>query len=210
VTPTGAAIITTLATSFEAMPQMKVEKIGYGAGTREIESQPNLLRIVTGTVDMDHPVRQGYLQQDQVTVVETSIDDMNPEFFGFIMERLFEDGALDVYWIPVFMKKNRPGTKLQALCKPEDRDAIIGRILGETTSLGVRYYDTQRSILTREQVEIESSYGPVRVKRIVDPQGRERIVPEYDICQEIALAQNLPVRIVYETISRDAANQYSA
>jgi len=139
-----------------------------------------------------------------VCVVETCIDDMNPEFFGFLMERLFADGALDVYWIPVFMKKNRPGTMVQVICPEACRPAVIRRILSETTTSGVRHYGMQRSKLVRAIVTVDTVYGPVPVKRITDPDGRTRAVPEYDVCRKIALEKNLPVRVVYDTVAREA------
>lgn len=200
VTPTGAAIIVTLAESFETIPDMIVEKIGYGAGKRDLDSRPNLLRIITGNLD-EHKTDH---QNDRVVMVETSIDNMNPEFFGFIMERLFEDGALDVYWIPVFMKKNRPGTVVQVLCPRNRRGAVINRILTETTSLGVRYYDVERTRLFREYINVKTSYGLLQVKRIKDLDGNIRIMPEYEICRKIALEKNIPIRIVYDTIAKEA------
>ncbi|MFC1830204.1 nickel pincer cofactor biosynthesis protein LarC [Thermodesulfobacteriota bacterium] len=198
VTPTGAAIIVALADSFGAMPNMVVGKTGYGAGERDLENQPNLLRIITGTVQE----LQTDIQADTITVVETCIDDMNPEVFGFLMDRLFDDGALDVYWIPVFMKKNRPGTMVQVLCRKDRKSAIIHRILSETTSLGVRFYNVHRAKLEREEITIESIYGTVSAKRVTDPQGSVRVVPEYESCKKIALEKNIPIRIVYDTILR--------
>jgi len=147
VTPTGAAIIVTLAESYGEMPDMIIEKTGYGAGKRDIESIPNLLRVMTGTDSCDETAKRSPHQKDTIVVLETSIDDMNPEVFGFLMDRLFEEGALDVCWIPVFMKKNRPGTKVQVLCRRNRKDVLIDCILSETSSLGVRYYDAQRSML---------------------------------------------------------------
>lgn len=200
VTPTGAAIIVTLAESFETMPEMIVDKIGYGAGKRDLDSRPNLLRIITGK-SYEH--KTGH-QKDRVVMVETSIDNMNPEFFGFLMERLFEDGALDVYWIPIFMKKNRPGTMVQVLCPGNRRAAVINRILTETTSLGVRYYDVERSTLVREYIKVKTSYGRLQVKRIIALDGKVRIMPEYEVCRKIALEKNIPIRIVYDTIAKEA------
>lgn len=198
VTPTGAAIVVTLAESFGRMPDMIVEKSGYGAGKRELESIPNLLRIITGTaVD-----RQTGRQQDSIVMVETCIDDMNPEVFSFLMERLFAEGALDVYWIPVFMKKNRPGTMVQALCRKDQKNAVIACILSETTSSGVRFYDVERCILEREKITIDTVYGSLQAKRIVSPDGSERVVPEYEVCKKIALEKNIPIRIVYDEITR--------
>jgi uncharacterized protein (TIGR00299 family) protein len=196
VTPTGAAIISVLAESFGKMPDMVVEKSGYGAGKRDLESIPNLLRIVTGTA-ADH---QAGRQQETIVMVETCIDDMNPEVFSFLMERLFAEGALDVYWVPIFMKKNRPGTMVQVVCSKDRKEAVIDRILSETTTSGVRFYDVQRRILMREQLVADTLYGRIQVKRIVNLDGSERFVPEYEVCKEIALEKDIPIRIVYDTI----------
>jgi uncharacterized protein (TIGR00299 family) protein len=201
VTPTGAAIITSLTESFGPLPQMRVKKIGYGAGQRELLDRPNLLRVIAGT----SAGSTDELQTDEIIILETCIDDMNPELFGYIMERLFADGALDVYWIPVHMKKNRPGTLIQVLCEEEGKDRLIQRLLSETTSLGVRYYKAARKLLAREQLSIRTSFGEIQVKRVKDPDGRERLVPEYDVCREIALKRNLPLRVVYDTIAKEAA-----
>lgn len=203
VTPTGAAIITTLAESFGPMPEMVLGKSGYGAGQRDLENRPNLLRIISGNLPVS---LKGYLQ-DEIVLVETSIDDMNPELFGFVMNRLFEDGALDVYWIPIYMKKNRPGTMVQVLCREEHLDVIVNRILSETTSIGVRYYSARRHILSREYRNINTSYGEIQVKCITYPDGRTRYVPEYDICQKIALQENIPIQTVYETIQREISDR---
>ena len=200
VTPTGAAIITSLAKSFEPIPGMEIEAVGYGAGSRDLEQRPNLLRIMIGKT---RGLQRG-VQNDRLLIVETCIDDMNPEIFGFLMERLFEDGALDVYWIPVFMKKNRPGTMVQVLCRMDQKETIANRIFTETTSIGVRYYEAFRSILSREQVEIETAFGPVAIKKVKNPDGSIRVVPEYEACKRIALEKNLPLRSVYERISKEA------
>ncbi len=197
VTPTGAAIISTLATSFGSMPDMLVSGIGYGAGTRDLESRPNLLRLFIG---------KPFPASDTVTMIETTIDDMNPEVFGFLMERLFEDGALDVYLIPVFMKKNRPGTLLQVLCHHKAKEVLIRRVLMETTSLGVRCYDLERRLLERKTVILKTEYGDVCAKKVIAPDGRSRIVPEYEACRTIARQKDIPVRTVYEKISQHAEN----
>jgi len=201
-TPTGAGIVSTLASDFRELPPMKIDKIGYGAGQRELESRPNLLRIITGAA-MASDVYQG----DEIVVVETSIDDMNPEFFGYVMDRLFEDGALDVSWAPVYMKKNRPGTMIQVLCRQEVRDIIIDRLLVETTSIGVRFYEAKRRILSRDIRDIESSYGRIQVKCVTYPDGATRMVPEYEVCKALALERKLPIRVVYDTICRDICDQ---
>jgi len=205
VTPTGAAIIRSLAQRFEPMPEMVIARIGYGAGQRDFEDRPNLLRIILAAESESAADLDGKLQEDQITIVETCIDDMNPELFGYLMERLFEDGALDVYWIPVYMKKNRPGTMLQVLCRDDSRDRLIGRVLAETTTTGVRYYRSQRRLLWRDQFKIKTTYGVIPVKRIEDPRGNIRLVPEYEVCRQIALEQNIALRLVYETVAREAA-----
>ena len=162
----------------------------------EIDSRPNLLRVILGV-----PLpANALLSMERIKVIETSIDDMNPELFGYIMERLFDDGALDVLWIPVYMKKNRPGTIIQVLCPDTVAEAVVRRLLTETTSLGVRTYEAQRHLLKREPAEVETPYGSVTVKRIYNLDGSTRLAPEYEICREIALERRLPVRIVYDTV----------
>ncbi|MFC1857784.1 nickel pincer cofactor biosynthesis protein LarC [Thermodesulfobacteriota bacterium] len=207
VTPTGAAIITSLAETFQAMPDMIVEKVGYGAGHRDLKSIPNLLRILVGTEAVRGDAPSTGALEDTVVIVETCIDDMNPEIFGFLMECLFQDGALDVYWMPVFMKKNRPGTMVQVLCHKNKREKIIQRILSETTSLGLRYYDATRSLLRRDHVEIDTPFGKIQVKRVYDRDGNVRIVPEYEVCKDIALQKKVPLKSVYETIIKSSSSQ---
>lgn len=202
VTPTGAAIITTIAESFAKIPEMVIEKTGYGAGKRDFEERPNLLRIIIGSMPETLKDSQKGYMKDTTCVVETCIDDMNPEFFGFIMDRLFEDGALDVYWIPVFMKKNRPGTLVQVLCPKDRMDSVIERILSETSSLGVRYFDANRCMLDREEIFVQTPYGKIQVKRIAELGGGVRIVPEYEVCKKIAIEKNIPIRVVYDKIIR--------
>ena len=196
-TPTGAAIISTLSESFGSMPDMLVSEIGYGSGARDLDSRPNLLRVFIGT-----PAPA----PDTVTMIETTIDDMNPEVFGFLMERLFEDGALDVCLIPVFMKKNRPGTLLQVLCHHNAKESLIHRIFMETTTLGVRCADVERRLLEREAVVLETGYGNVSAKKVITPDGGCRIVPEYEVCQAIARKNDIPIRTVYEKISQHVEN----
>ena len=205
VTPTGAAILVTLAESYGELPDMIIEKTGYGAGKRELESIPNLLRIIMGTRVWDDSLQRPSLQEDTVVVLETCIDDMNPEVFGFLMDRLFEHGALDVYWIPAFMKKNRPGTLVQVLCRRNLKKVLIDCMLSETSTLGIRYYDAKRCMLTRETVIMKTAYGEIQVKRITEPGGSVRIVPEYEVCKTIALENKLPIRVVYDTIIKSVS-----
>ncbi|RPJ78011.1 MAG: nickel pincer cofactor biosynthesis protein LarC, partial [Deltaproteobacteria bacterium] len=200
VTPTGAAIIATLATTFHGMPDMQIEKIGYGAGKRDTENIPNLLRIITGTKN-----RETYGRNSEwVVVVETCIDDMNPEIFSFLMERLFEDGALDVCWVPVYMKKNRPGTMIQVVCHESCKKKIVDRILMETTTSGVRFCESERYTLDRRIVEIDTSFGRLKAKQITKPDGTNLIVPEYEECRKIAIEKKIPVRVVFETVYRES------
>ena len=193
-TPTGAAIISELAESFDDLPEMIVSQIGYGAGQREFEQRPNLLRVVTGKATTP--------ANEAVYIVETSIDDMNPEIFGYLMESLFDDGALDVYWIPIYMKKNRPGTLVQVVCKKLSREAITKRLLSESTSLGVRFYEVQRQILAREPIKVQTAWGELTAKRTIDPDGHARIIPEYEECRRVAKEIQVPIRKVFEAVLR--------
>ncbi len=200
ITPTGAAIITCLAQSFSNRPEMVIDTTGYGAGMREIQSRPNLLRITVGRGrDGDNSDSTCH---DRVTMVESWIDDMNPEIFGYLMEILFLDGALDVVWTPVFMKKNRPGTLVQVLCRTDHRERIIQRILNETTSLGVRFYEMERCLLSRESVTLQTQFGEVKGKKIRSPGGETRMVPEFEDCRTLALEKGIPIRKAYEQIQK--------
>lgn len=192
VTPTGAAIITSLAESFGALPDMTVEKTGYGAGGRDRGDEPNLLRVVLG--------RTAGRNTETVEMVETNIDDMNPEMFGYLTDRLLEDGALDVCLVPVYMKKGRPGTLLQVLCRRFNRQALVSRILTETTAIGLRYHAVNRQVLAREPMTVDTEYGPVTAKRVRLPDGSIRIAPEYEACKTIAEERQVPIRAVYEAV----------
>ena len=210
VTPTGAAIITALTNSFGAMPEMKIEKIGYGSGKRDLGDTPNLLRIFTGTINefsINNNHHNGFhanntILNDTVVVVECCIDDMNSEIFGYLLEKLQGDGILDICWIPVFMKKNRPGTKVEVLCRKDNLNKVINRILSETTTIGVRYRETERKILDRKLIEVETEFGLVQVKKIMAPDGVCQFVPEYDVCRQIALKKKIPLKRVYDTIQK--------
>jgi len=205
VTPTGAAILRGLSQEFGAQPCMQISRCGYGAGQRRLDPGPNLLRIVLGRRhdNADAPI-SGY-QQDQVWVLETSIDDMNPELLGYCVERLLADGALDVVLFPVHMKKNRPGTMLQVICRQAQTESLLERILTETTTLGVRHYRADRRILAREVIQAATSYGTIAVKRVHLPHGGVRVVPEFEVCREIAKEKNLPLQVVYDNIVREVS-----
>ena len=190
VTPTGAALVRVLCEAFGPMPAMQVEGSGFGVGSRDLPDRPNLLRMVIGR-DAEA------VEADTVALLEANLDDSPPEWTGFLVERLFEAGALDVWLVPVQMKKNRPGVIVQALARPADRDRLAGLILEESTTLGVRHQTLERTTLARFPAEVESPWGPLRVKRAVSPNGRERILPEYEACRRIALDRGIPLREVY-------------
>ncbi len=180
VTPTGAAILSTLGDHFGAPPEISFNTIGYGAGTRELPI-PNVLRLQIGEVS-EKPV----YETDTITVLEANIDDMNPQFYDYLFERLYQGGALEVYTTAVMMKKNRPGTLLSVLAPSAIRDALIHIILKETTTIGVRWQDMPRAKAQREFLTVETEYGPVSVK--VSRLGEQIITlqPEYDDCKRLA------------------------
>ncbi len=197
VTPTGAAVVAALAEGFGAAPAMNLGGAGYGAGESGRAGQPHLLRVLVGA-------RPGE-RMEQLVMVATGIDDMNPELFGYLMEQLFADGALDVFWTPIHMKKNRPATQVQVLCHPWQQEVVIRRLLSETTSTGVRCHTVERHSLFRETVRVETPFGRLAVKRILDPDGRERFTPEYEVCREVARRTATPLQRVYELVQRAAA-----
>jgi uncharacterized protein (TIGR00299 family) protein len=192
VTPTGAAIVATLCDSFGPQPPMSVSSIGYGAGTADLEGQPNVLRIMIGE-SAEKPV-PGY--EEEITVIEANLDDMNPQIYGYVLEKALGAGALDVYTTPVQMKKNRPGTLLTVLCKPQDTNALMPLIFAETTTFGVRTYRAQRRTLPREHVSVSTSFGGVRIK-VSRVNGRIlHVAPEYDDCRKLAVEKNVPLQQV--------------
>jgi uncharacterized protein (TIGR00299 family) protein len=199
VTPTGAAIITTLARGFGELPEMKIEKIGYGAGKRNLPI-PNLLRVLIGVQNGE----EKEYDKDTVTVVETNIDDMNPEFYEYIMSRLFESGALDVYLTPTQMKQVRPATLLSVIVAAENLRPVLEVIFRETTTLGVRTHQAKRYKLAREGITVKTEYGKVRVKV-----GRLKgevvnLAPEYRDCRSVADEMRVPIKQVYEAARRAA------
>ena len=206
VTPTGASIITAMASGFGVQPAMKIQQIGYGAGQRELKPGPNLLRVILGhrNAALDDPAAG--LEQDQVSVLETAIDDMSPEMIGYCQEQLFEDGALDVVLYPIYMKKNRPATLMQVISRPEQKEKLLYRLLTDTTTLGVRHYQTERCILARDEMTVNTSYGDVQVKRIQLPDGGFRMAPEYEVCRRIALEQKQPLQKIYAEIAREVSD----
>jgi len=199
VTPTGAAIAKTLATRFGAFPEMKIEKSAYGAGSRDFPGHPNVLRIVIGEAV---PVLTGKTRSETISVMEANLDDLNPQVFGYVMDRLLEEGALDVFGMPVQMKKNRPGTLLTVLCKPEDAEKLIQLIFSETTTLGVRRREESRQTLARRWESVRTEWGEVRIK-IASMNGTvTNYAPEYEDCRRIAAEHHVPLKTVMQEASR--------
>lgn len=195
VTPTGAAIVATLAT-FDR-PAMRLERVGTGAGGRDPDGWPNVLRLWMGETEAQLATRE-------MSLVETNIDDMNGEIVGYVRERLFDVGAVDVWVQPLQMKKGRPGMLLAALCAPARQEEVARVLLQETTTLGVRVTRVSRYEADRETLEFESSLGPavVKVKRL--PGEAPRIAPEYEACRAIALATGMPLLEVYRIVESEA------
>jgi pyridinium-3,5-bisthiocarboxylic acid mononucleotide nickel chelatase len=174
VTPTGAAIIKTWVRHFGPPPACTLKKAGYGLGRQELPDRPNALRIWLG-----EGTRPG--DQEKVTVLETNIDDMNPQWYDYLFDRLFQAGALDCLLLPCQMKKNRPGVLVQVLCRPVDRELLTGILLAETTTLGVRYHEVERQILTRKMERVETPWGTVGLKRVKRPGPADGPAAEYTI-----------------------------
>lgn len=196
VTPTGAAIVKTLASRFVSFPEMKIEKSGYGAGSRDFPGHPNVLRITVG--ETSSAALAAKTASETITVLEANLDDLNPQVFGYVMDRLFEEGALDVFAMPVQMKKNRPGTLLTVLCKPEDAARLSQLIFTETTTLGVRRREEMRQTLTRRWENVNTPWGEVRIK-IASMNGTvTNYAPEYEDCRRIAADHHVPLKKVIQ------------
>jgi len=196
-TPTGAAIVATLCDSFGPQPPMSVQAIGYGAGAADLESQPNVVRIMIGETLEKTVAGDG----EEIAVIEVNLDDMNPQIYGFFLEKALASGALDVYTTPVQMKKNRPGTLLTVLCKPEDTNTLMSLIFAETTTFGARTYRAQRRTLPREFVNVSTDFGGVRIK-VSRVNGRIlHVAPEYEDCRKLAVEKNVPLqRVISEAL----------
>ena len=200
VTPTGAALITTLAGGFGLAPAMTATATGYGAGGRDLETTPNVVRLRLGrpTATGQPSTTAGDAGDgSRCVLLEANVDDMNPEVYGYLFERLLEAGARDVYVTPVLMKKSRPGHLLSVLIDPEQVDRIADIVLSETTSLGVRYHDVERRMLARSSVSVSTRFGDVSVK-MAHVNGRLRAAPEYEDCARLARSRGVPLQTVYE------------
>ncbi len=192
VTPTGAVLLTSLADSFGPIPAMRLDTLGYGAGGRDLPI-PNLLRVLIG--EQTDPKTANF---STLVMLETNIDDLNPEFYEHVMEQLFAAGALDVFFTPIQMKKNRPATLLQVLAKPGEAEKLRAILFRETTTLGVRQKSVERYALDREFRQAETPYGmvPVKVSKLGD--GTHKFSPEYENCRQIAVSNNIPIQVVYQ------------
>ncbi len=182
-TPTGAAIVSTLAARFGALPPMHLIAAGYGAGGREFKGQPNVLRVLIGE-------KSGASEATTIAVIEANIDDSTPEVAGYAMERLLAEGALDVTLTPLVMKKSRPGVLLRVIARPEDQERLAQLVFAETSTFGLRVYQAERRVQARRIVEIETQYGKVRMK--VSDAGQ--FAPEYEDCRALALASGVPLK----------------
>jgi uncharacterized protein (TIGR00299 family) protein len=190
LTPTGALLVTSFATSYGPLPLLRPEGVGHGAGTRDPHDRPNVLRLIVG----DAEAAEG---GDRVLVLEAEIDDMSPQLFGPLIDRLLAAGALDAYLTAIQMKKGRPGVLLSVLTAPGGREALEGLIFSETTTLGIRRSEWERTTLARETVAVETPYGPVRVK-VGRREGRVlNAQPEFDDCEKAAAARGVPVKEVW-------------
>jgi uncharacterized protein (DUF111 family) len=173
---------------------MKIGKTGFGAGSRELHGQPNMLRLVLGELTETENHKHG--GHGDVVVIETNIDDMNPQVFGYLMDKLLAAGALDVYYIPVQMKKNRPGILLSIVCAPDRLNPLSNLVFSETTTIGLRYYMAGRKVLDRETVEVKTEFGCVRLK-VARLDGKViNYSAEYDDCRAAAEQHNVPLREV--------------
>lgn len=193
MTPTGAAILCALASHVGEIPQMTIHKIGYGAGTREFPDRPNIVRVLLG-----EGARTWV--QDEMLVMETNIDDMNPELYDYLLDRLFDGGARDVSLSPIQMKKNRPGTLLRIIAEPAFRDRLAEIVLQETSTIGLRCYPVQRVILKRVSRKLKTRFGIVRIKVVELPGGGQRATPEYEDLRKLAQTKKVPLKALYDEV----------
>lgn len=194
LTPTGAALLTSLGSDFGKMPVMKAEKIGYGAGRADLP-HPNLLRLIIGR-------EESIVGKEKVMVVETNIDDMNPQLYDYVMERLLGMGVQEVFLTPIQMKKNRPATLLTVICSHERLSSVVDFLIGETTTLGLRWREEERSCADREILTLQTKYGKIRFKLARWDGKRVNFSPEYEDCKRLALSQKISIKEVYEEAKR--------
>jgi uncharacterized protein (TIGR00299 family) protein len=197
VTPTGAAIVKTLVKRFAPFPQMRVEKTGYGAGTRDFDGHANILRLTIG--ETQEKVSSD-ISEETIAVIEANIDDLNPQVFGYVMDRLLDEGALDAFGVPVQMKKNRPGMLLTVLCRNEDASKLTDLIFTETTTLGVRQRAEKRRTLAREWITVATRWGSARLKVASMNGTTTNCAPEYEDCRRIASEHHVPLKAVMQEV----------
>jgi uncharacterized protein (TIGR00299 family) protein len=202
VTPTGAAIVAVLAKRFTPFPKMKIEKAGYGAGSRDFPGHANVVRITVGEIaadiSSDRNVRATRPEEDTVCLLEANLDDLSPQVFGYVMERLLEAGALDVFATPIQMKKNRPGSLLTVLAQPQDAEKLTNIIFAETTTLGIRRREEKRQVLARRWEAVQTQWGTVRMK-IANMNGTvSNYAPEFEDCRRIASEHRVPLKQVMQ------------
>jgi uncharacterized protein (TIGR00299 family) protein len=195
VTPTGAALVATLATRFGPVPAMKVETIGYGAGANDIPGHPNIARLFVGEPAIEVPMLDAPAG-DVVSVIQANVDDMNPQLYGYLVEQALAAGALDITCSSIQMKKNRPGIEVTVLCAPEKADRLSQLIFEQTTTIGLRMHEARRQVLARETMTVETPYGIVAMK-VARRNGRVmNAAPEYEDCHRIAEEKNAPLKDV--------------
>lgn len=202
ITPTGAAILSTLAKEFGRMPLMRIDKIGYGAGTKDLII-PNVLRVSLGYLEevKDSISQEVLIDHQQQWMLECNIDDMNHEFIDYIMDKLFQAGAKDVYITPIQMKKNRPALKLSVLYGREIEENVFSILFTETTSIGIRKYPVEKVMLARKTQSVETPWGSVDVKLAYYKGSLANIAPEYDQCRKLAEKTGLPIKYIYSEIN---------
>ncbi len=214
LTPTGAAIISTVCETYGVLPSMRVENTGYGAGTREYEKFPNVLRVMVGESHSETGVKREELNveahaetqneigqsREKLLMIETNLDDASPQVVGYLMEQAFERGALDCYLTPVQMKKNRPGVLISILCHPREREKMFALLFTETPTLGARVFEVERRSLPRKIVSVETEFGALDVKTAIMDGRVVNAKPEYEQCRAIAAAKHVPLRVVEDAV----------
>jgi uncharacterized protein (TIGR00299 family) protein len=200
LTPTGALLLSAYASAFGPMPAMRVSRVGYGAGSRDFADTPNVLRVLVGEADEEAPARR-------VVVLECEIDDMNPQLFGPLMDRLYAAGALEVFFAPVQMKKNRPGTLVTIVARPQDRAALVDTVFRETTTIGVRYHDMSRECLDRDLISVTTPLGCVRFKVARRGGSILNAQPEFDDLVRLSGEHGIPIKDVQAAAWRSWLNR---
>jgi uncharacterized protein (TIGR00299 family) protein len=198
-TPTGATLLVTLAESFGPRPLMRVDRIGYGAGDRDIPGAANVLRVTLGQ-EVENPLSE--MLEEHVAVIEAAVDDMNPQVYGFFQEKVLAAGALDVFAVPAQMKKNRPGMLVTVVCRPDAIDAMAAVIFSETTTIGIRYTFACRKTLERGFQEVQTEFGAVTIKVASLAGRRVNFAPEYECCRRLALEKGAALKDVMAAASR--------